>query len=272
MVQAMKVGSGQYSKIALPQWRTLVPILTRFWWEYRSLWKALIMRDLLDRLIYLVAFGYGMGAIVKTMHGMPYLNFLVPGIAASTGIFVMTMAMTYGVWERSSSYKLYAAWLATPVRLHDILLAELLYASLRTLPSIVILFVLAGLMGGVGSLTGALVAIPVLLLANVTFGAMALCFTVHIHRPLHFAYVNTLWTTPMFLFSGVFFDLSHAPAPLWWFSQMLPLTHVINLVRPLLNGLPLDLGRAVFDFGALFGVALLAYFYAARVMQGRLNS
>ncbi len=250
--------------------RTLKPMLTRFWWEYRSLWKALIMRDLLDRVIYLIAFGFGMGAIVHTMNGLPYLMFLVPGIAASTGIFVMTMAMTYGVWERSSSYKLYSAWLATPVRLHDILLSELIYASLRTMPSIIILFVLAAFLGGIGSWWGTLVAVPVLLLANVAFGAMALCFTVHIHRPLHFAYVNTLWTTPMFLFSGVFFDLSHAPLPLWIFSQLLPLTHVIGLVRPLVAGLPLDPLRFLIDFGALALIAAAGFTYSLRKMRQRL--
>jgi lipooligosaccharide transport system permease protein len=229
------------------------------------------MRDLLDRLLYLLAFGYGMGALVKTMHGLPYIDFLVPGIAASTGVFVMTMAMTYGVWERSTSYKVYSAWLATPVRLREIVLAELVYACLRTLPSIIILFILAGIfMHAIPSWSGALLALPVLMLANLAFGAIALCFTVHIHRPLHFAYVNTLWTTPMFLFSGVFFDLQHAPAPLWWLSQCLPLTHVIGLVRPLMTGLPLDPLRVAFDLLVLLGLFVGGYTYAVRRFEQRL--
>ena len=247
------------------------PVLLRFGLEYRSLWKAQIMRDLLDRLLYLFAFGYGMGAIVKTMQGLPYIDFLVPGIAASTGVFVMTMAMTYGVWERSTNYKLYSAWLATPLRLPEILLAELIYASLRTLPSILILFGLAGLwLGAIPSFWGAVLALPVLMLANLAFGAIALCFTVHIYRPLHFAYVNTLWTTPMFLFSGVFFDLHHAPAGLYWFSEALPLTHVIGLVRPLMTGQPLVWTRVLVDIGVLLALFIGGYLYACRVFQKRL--
>ena len=256
----------------IPSPRTLAPILMRFWWEYRQLWRALLMRDLLDRLIYLLAFGFGMGAIIQTMHGIPYLMFLVPGIAASTGIFVMTMAMTYGVWERVNNYKLYNAWLATPVRLPDIVLAELIYATLRTLPSLIILFALAGLMGGIGSWLGAVLSLPVLMLANLAFGAIALCFTVHIHRVLHFAYVNTLWTTPMFLFSGVFFDLAHAPAPLWWFSQLLPLTHVIGIVRPLTAGLELDLVRVAIDLGVLSIIAVGGYTYGLLKLRNRLEA
>lgn len=257
--------------LARVDWRNLRPMLLRFALEYKQLWRAQIMRDLLDRLLYLTAFGFGMGAVVKTMNGLPYIDFLVPGIAASTGVFVMTMAMTYGVWERSTNYKLYAAWLATPVRLPEILLAELVYASLRTLPSILILFTLAGVfMGAIPSWSGALLALPVLMLANLAFGAMALCFTVHIYRPLHFAYVNTLWTTPMFLFSGVFFDLQHAPPALYWLSQCLPLTHVIGVVRPLMTGMALDLGRLVIDLAVLMALFAGGYTYALRKMQKRL--
>jgi lipooligosaccharide transport system permease protein len=251
--------------------RNLAPMLLRFGLEYRSLWKAQIFRDLLDRVLYLFAFGFGMGAIVKTMHGLPYIDFLVPGIAASTGVFVMTMAMCFGVWERSTSYKLYAAWLATPLRLPEILLAELVYACLRTMPSILILFVLSGVfLHAIPSWTGAVLAIPVLMLANLAFGAIALCFTVHIYRPLHFAYVNTLWTTPMFLFSGVFFDLHHAPAPLYWLSQCLPLTHVISLVRPLMTGQPLEPLRVVIDLTVLVILFVAGYSYSCWRMQKRL--
>lgn len=249
----------------------IAPILLRFGYEYRSVWKAQLVRDLIDRLLYLFAFGFGMGALVKTMDGLPYLDFLVPGIAASTGVFVMTMAMTYGVWERSTSYKLYPAWLATPVRLPQVLMAELLYASLRTLPSILILFLLAGFwLKAIPSFWGALLALPVLMLANLAFGAIAMCFTVHIYRPLHFAYVNTLWTTPMFLFSGVFFDLSHAPAPLYWLSQCLPLTHVIGLVRPLMTGQDLSAVSVLIDLGVLVTIFAVGYSYACYRFQKRL--
>lgn len=238
-------------------------LLIRFWYEYKQLWKFQFVRDFIDRLIYLLAFGFGMGGVMAASHGDNYMAFLVPGVAASTGVFIVTMAMTYGVWERFNNYRLWQAWLATPIRLTDILLAELIYASLRTLPSMVILIALAYFwLGAVPSLAGAALSLPVLLLANLAMGAVAMCFTTHISRPVHFAYVNTLWATPMFLFGGTFFDLAHAPALMQTVSQIFPLTHVIAIVRPLMLGQPLNPADVAASLAVLATLTVAGFSYA----------
>lgn len=237
-------------------------LLVRFWYEYRQLWRMQILRDLLDRLIFLMAFGLGMGGLLASSHGGNYLAFIVPGMAASTGLLVMSLAMTYGVYERMVSTKLWQAWLATPLRVPDIVAAELLYATLRSLPSMLALLLVAWGMGALPSPTGALLALPVLVLANLTLGAIALCFTAHIHRTLHFAYVQTLWTGPLFLFSGVFFDLTHAPKAYQVVSQFSPLTHVLEIVRPLMLGQPLDYGAALIGLAVLAAMLVVGYSYA----------
>lgn len=255
----------------LPNPRHIVYILIRFWYEYKQLWRAQFVRDFLDRLIYLLAFGFGMGGVMATSHGGDYLAFLVPGIAASTGVFVMTMAMTYGVWERSSSYKVWQAWLATPIRLGEIMLAELVYASLRALPSVFILTVLAYVwLDALPSPMGALMSIPVLLIANLTMGAIAMCFTVHIRRPIHFAYVTTLWTTPMFLMGGTFFDMHNAPVFMQWISWVFPLSHVIAVVRPLMLGHALPLETLASSLGLLMFLFIGGYSYALWQFKKRL--
>jgi len=245
-------------------------LLMRFWLEYRQVVRVQIVRDLLDRLIYLFAFGFGMGAVVKTMDGMPYLTFLVPGIAASTGVFVMTIAMTYGVYERMTGTKLWSAWLATPLRLPEILVAELLYACLRSVPSILILFAIALMMGALPSVWGAVASLPIILLANLVFGAVALCFTTHIHRSMHFAYVNTLWTTPMFLCSGVFYDVNQVPGPLQVLANILPLKHVLSSIRPLMTGQEINWVTLVTDISVLLALAVGAFSYALWRFKNRM--
>lgn len=246
-------------------------LLIRFWYEYRQLWQAQFTRDFLDRLIYLLAFGFGMGGVMAASHGDNYMAFLVPGIASATGVFVMTMAMTFGVYERSVSSRLWQAWLATPIRLTDIMMAELIYAALRAMPSVLILLVLAyAWLGALPSITGALLSLPILFLANLAMGSVALCFTVHIKRTMHFAYVNTLWTTPMFLFGGTFFDMAHAPLPMQYLSQAFPLTHVIALTRPLMLGQPLSLTTLAGSITILLTLFLGGFTYASHKFKARL--
>ena len=52
-----------------------------------------------------------------------------------------------------------------------------------------------------------------------------------------FMYYFTLVITPMMMLSGVFFPVDQLPSALQNVSAVLPLTHAIDLARPLLNGL-----------------------------------
>ena len=49
-------------------------------------------------------------------------------------------------------------------------------------------------------------------------------------------YYFTLVVTPMVLLCGVFFPVSQLPPPLQHIAAVLPLSHAIDLVRPLVNG------------------------------------
>jgi lipooligosaccharide transport system permease protein len=49
-------------------------------------------------------------------------------------------------------------------------------------------------------------------------------------------YYFTLAITPMVLLCGVFFPVDQLPAALQQVSAVLPLTHAIDLARPLVNG------------------------------------
>jgi lipooligosaccharide transport system permease protein len=257
--------------LAMPDWVAVRCLLLRYWLEYKQMARALIMRDLMDRLLFLLAFGFGLGGVMAAAGMNDYVAFLVPGIMAANGLFIMTMAMTFGVYERFNSTRVWQSWLAAPVRVRDILAAELLYASVRTLPSMVILLVLAwGLLGALPSPAGALVALPLLLLVNLMFGAVALCFTVHTTRTLYFAYINTLWTTPMYLFSGVFVPLEHAPRGLQILAEVSPLTHVVRVVRELMLGTPLHLAHAALTLLGMLVITLLAYAYACWAFEKRL--
>ena len=214
-------------------------LLYRYWLEYKQVARGFVISDVLERLLFFIAFGFGLGRAVREMENVSYIEFLAPGIAASIGVFTMTYAMTYGVWERSKHNSVWQSWLATPIRLQDILFTEMIYASLRSLPSVVILYAVAYGFGALVSVKGALLALPVLLFANLMYGAITLIFTGMVSRILYFMYVKGLWMMPMYLFSGVFFDLGQTPSWLQVVSSILS-THTCARYCPALNAWSTD--------------------------------
>jgi lipooligosaccharide transport system permease protein len=80
-------------------------------------------------------------------------------------------------------------------------------------------------------------AIPVLaFLEGIMFAAIAMVFTSVVPAIYSFNYFFTLFITPMFFFSGVFFPLSSFPEIVQTLSWIAPLTPVVHLSRALING------------------------------------
>jgi lipooligosaccharide transport system permease protein len=108
--------------------------------------------------------------------------------------------------------------------------------------------------------------IPLTVLIGLTFGALGLTMTALSPSYDFFLYYFTLAITPMVLLCGVFFPVTQLPPFLQQVSAVLPLTHAIELARPLVNGRVPE--------GALLHVAVLAAyagvgFYAALVLTRR---
>ncbi|MDD9911723.1 MAG: ABC transporter permease [Alphaproteobacteria bacterium] len=247
-------------------------LLTRYWLEYSQVWKLLLLRDVADRLIFLFAFGYGMGAIVRTMDGTSYFSFIVPGLMCSSPMMTMTLAMTFGIYERYKSTQIWQSWLATPVKLPEIMLSELIYANLRSLPAVFVMLAIALLLGELPNPWGIVPLLPIIILANMAYGAVAMCFTTHATRTMHFAFVQTFWMMPMYLFSGVFFDITQTPAWMQTVANIYPLTHILKISRPLLLGQPLDLQTLIVSVSILTLTFILAFTYALYRFNKKLRS
>ena len=78
--------------------------------------------------------------------------------------------------------------------------------------------------------------IPIVILIGFCFAGMGLVMNAVSPSYDFFLYYFTLVITPMVLLSGVFFPVSQLPPLLQHISSVLPLTHAINLVRPIMLG------------------------------------
>jgi lipooligosaccharide transport system permease protein len=215
-------------------------------WRRNSLvWRKLaipsMLGNLADPLLYTLGLGYGLGAMLSEVGGMSYVAFLATGIVCSSTMFSASFEAMYSGFSRMHVQKTWDAIMNAPVTLDDVVLGEAVWAASKSFLSGMAVLLVAALLGLVHS-AQALWVIPVVFLTGLAFAGMGLIMTALSPSYDFFMYYFTLVMTPMTLVSGVFFPVSQLPGPLQAVTQVLPLTHAIELVRPLMRGaLPADI-------------------------------
>ena len=225
-----------------------VPRLSMRWWPVfqRNLlvWKKLALPSLVgniaEPLMWLVAFGYGMGALVgqvslstpQGQQAVPYILFLASGSICMSAMNAASFEALYSAFSRMHVQKTWDGIMNAPVRLDDVVLAEMLWAAFKALFTVLaILGVMLAL--GISHSPKLLLVLPVLLVAGITFSCIALVFNALAQGYDFFTYYFTLFLTPMMFLSGVFFPRDQLPGLVRAVSQWLPLTNAVALVRPL---------------------------------------
>lgn len=216
-------------------WPLICRVFRRNLLIFRKTWKANIMFNFIEPIIYLWALGFGLGVYVNRIHGLPYVNFLAPALVASSSMFATTYEMTYGSFTRMAVQKVFQSMVATPVSMDDVTLGEILYGTFKgTLYGIVFLMVVT-MFGLVKSFWALLVPIPIALMVA-EFSILSMIWTSIAPGFDSFEYFFTLFITPMFFFSGVFFPVEALPAGIRTISWFTPLYHAVEAVRPLILG------------------------------------
>ena len=215
-------------------------------WRRNSLvWRKLaipsMLGNLADPLIYMLGLGYGLGAMLSEVGGMSYIAFLATGIVCSSTMMSASFEAMYSGFSRMHVQKTWDAIMNAPVTLDDVVLGEAVWTASKSFLSGMAVLLVAWMLGLVHS-ANALWAIPVVFLTGLAFAGMGLIMTALSPSYDFFMYYFTLVITPMMLVSGVFFPVSQLPGPLQAVTQALPLTHAVELVRPLMSGaVPADI-------------------------------
>jgi lipooligosaccharide transport system permease protein len=242
-----------------------LPVWRRNFLVWRKLWLPSILGNLADPMIYMLGLGYGLGALLPEVGGVPYIMFLAAGTVAFSTMNSATFETLYSGFSRMHVQKTWDAILNAPVNLDDVVLAELAWATSKAFLSGTAILLVAWLLGA-ARMPAALGVLPVLPLIGLAFGALGLIICALSPSYDFFMYYFTLVVTPMAMLCGVFYPMDQLPAAVQAFAQVLPLTHAVALVRPLMQGeAPTQI--------ALHAAVLLAYaavaFYVATVLFRR---
>jgi lipooligosaccharide transport system permease protein len=244
--------------------------------EYSHNWTTNILPNFFDPVLYLLGMGLGLGIFVgRGVNGLTYIEFIAPGLMAASAMQGASFETTYNVFVKMNFAKLYDAYLATPAQIQDIAFGELLWAVSRGLIyGTAFMVVLSGftLFGHQIIITPWAVLLPVaMLLTAMMFALIGLTFTASIRNINYYGFYYTLWLTPLFLFSGIFFPLDNPNMAgghgetIAWFT---PLYHCVRLMRGLAQG-PLDWSHVV-NAGWILGVSVILSMIVPRRMRKRM--
>ena len=193
--------------------------------------KVNFLPSLLEPILYLLAFGFGLGGFVQNINGQPYIYFLAPALVAIAIMNGSFFECTFASFVRMYFQKTFDAIVATPISVEEVVAGELLWGATRsTINATIVLGVIAIF----GLITSPLfLLVPVIaFFGGLMFGAIAMCFTAVAPNIDFFNYPSFLFLTPMLFLSGTFFPLTSLPSGVQIAAMaILPLTHVVNVCR-----------------------------------------
>jgi lipooligosaccharide transport system permease protein len=188
-----------------------------------------------EPILYVVAFGYGLGFFVGQIDGVPYVTFLAPAILATTAMQGAAFESTYSSYTKLKMQKTYETIMMTPISIDEIVIGEILWgASKAFFSSIAVLVVFTVL--GLAKNGTVWLALPVLALLSLAISAISMVATGFANDYDSFTYYFALFITPMSFLSGTFFPLSQFPHWAQVVAKLFPLSHGVQVIRGLYLG------------------------------------
>ena len=199
--------------------------------NYRRTWRSSALSSFVLPLLTMLGFGVGVGAYVRGgVGGVPYLDWMVPGLIASTAVQTAIGESSWPVFSYFEWLRSYSAQAAAPLRVSDILDGHLAFAMFRVLSAALAFLLITTAFGTMHS-WWALATLPIAALVGLAVATPTFAYAASVQVDSYLAVLFRLGMIPMSLFSGVFFPVESLPAGLRWIAYTLPLWHGVDLSR-----------------------------------------
>ena len=218
-------------------------VVETFFLAYRRRWKFNVATTLINPCFFLLGMGLGLGSIIDkgqgsghgSLEGVAYLSFLAPGLLAATAMQVAANESTYPIMARIKWDRIYDSMLATPMRVIDVVLGQLMWIALRVLQTSIAFFIVIALFGAIESPFAPL-AILGATLTGMAMAAPICAWAATRENDYALSSVLRFVIMPMFLFSGTFFPVGQLPSVIRPIAYVTPLWHGVDLCRSLVLG------------------------------------
>jgi lipooligosaccharide transport system permease protein len=208
----------------------LTGVLVREIVNFSSYWRSTTFSSTVEPTFYLLAFGFGFGALVSRVGGYEYVEFVGTGTVATAVLFSSAFPAMFGTFIKYQFQRTYDAILAAPVDTEELVTAEALWIATRAgvygcVPLLVA--IVFGLDAAWGMFTVPLIAF----LAGFGWACFGISIAGFASSIENFSYIISAVLTPLFLVAGTFFPLSALPEWAQVAGNLNPLHHCVELVR-----------------------------------------
>jgi ABC-2 type transport system permease protein len=204
-------------------------LLSREILRFSKVWTQTLLSPLFTSLLYIVVFGYGLGSRLREMNGVPYLEFVLPGL-----VLMSIITASYG----NTSSSLFDA--KRERYIDDVLVSPI--TPFQMALAYVLAGVVRGMLVGVGTfalaipLAGLPAEHPLLLVvtglaASVIFASAGVVSGILATRVDHIFFLSTIVIQPLAFLGGVFYSAQMLPAPLRVATYLDPVFYAIDAFR-----------------------------------------
>jgi lipooligosaccharide transport system permease protein len=200
--------------------------------SYRRTWRGSVLSSFLLPVLFLLAMGLTVGGYVDrggALH-VRYLDFIAPGLLASTALQVAVGESTFPVFDGFVWTRTYHSIQATPARVTDMVFGHLGFVLLRVGVAAAGFLVVMVPFGAVHS-AWAPAAVAISVLIGLATAAPVFAFSATIKTDGLFAVLFRFAVVPMTLFAGVFFPVDSLPVAARLLAYISPLWHGVELTR-----------------------------------------
>jgi ABC-2 type transport system permease protein len=215
---------------------------------------------LIQPILWVVLFGVGMGALVRTVDGSDYMSFMLPGIIALTALGGAVGGGMVLLDERLRG--IMREYLAAPIPRLSILLGNAASTVTKALFQALIILAIGTLMGArvTANPLGWLALVVLLSLFTLGFAGIALAFAARSQSIMGYHGMIFLFNLPLLFASNALYPLVSMPGWVRIIALLNPTTYLIDALRALTFGgtaaIALSISFAVIALFAALGLAL----------------
>jgi ABC-2 type transport system permease protein len=225
---------------------------------------ARILGSLGQPILFLLALGYGFGAVYAKAGGGNYLQFIAPGVICMSILFTAVFSGIEMIWDRQFGF-LKETFVAPVPRLHIVFGRVLGGATVATLQGVIVLL-LTFLFGFRPEHLWLLpLALVVMLIIALLFSAFGTAIASVLEDMQGFQLIMNFMVMPTFFFSGALFPLAGLPPLLSLVAKLDPLTYGVDALRGLLissNHFPLTTSIGILTGVMLFFLLLSSFLFS----------